>query len=281
MSEIKVNKIKMSQVNDTVTAPDFQKSQNSDIISYGSKVSGARYGDYPDRLIGLYQNSSLHSAIINGKILQIVSDGFHITENQTPTTTGETTTQVSDEEIMLNNFFENINDDEEIDDLLPKTVNDHQIFGGFATFVTFSRDFKKITRVQHIEYDKCRTTDYNDRGKIDYWYVSNNWSSQKATKKKYRVITNFKSIKLKAEAYEKALNTGDVNKIKELSCDYTVIYYHNNYTSGRDYYPLPQYVAAIEAIDASQQVDTYFNNGMKKGMNSDGMLIVSFNAHYI
>jgi hypothetical protein len=56
--------------------------------------------------------------------------------------------------------------------------------------------------------------------------------------------------------------------------DHTFIYVNVNYTAGRDYYPLPSYVSAILDIDVYAQVSVNFSNALKKGMNSDGMLLI-------
>lgn len=262
-------KTSLSIVNDTNTAPDFVPVKNNNIVPYGSKKSGKKNGDYPDLLIGLYQNSSLHSSIINGKSLQIKANSFMLadSDNNIPYT----------EDDGLNEFFTDINSDESINDLLPKNILDHQIFGGFANIISFNRDFTKITRVQHVAFDKLRSEDYNDYGKVDTWYYSNNWFSQKAKKRPFKVFKNLKDFEEIKEQYDKAINTGDTDMLNSLNDYYTVIFYHNNYTPGRDFYPLPTYVAAIESIDASQQVDTYFNNIMKKGFSADGMLILKGN----
>ena len=44
------------------------------------------------------------------------------------------------------------------------------------------------------------------------------------------------------------------------------IYYFKPYTTGLDYYPLPDYMGAIKTIELDVQVDNFHNNNLKNGL---------------
>lgn len=260
-------KVKLSEANASLISPNFKEKYNKEIIPYGEveNYNGvyAPNGAYPDKLLALYYNSPLHKGLIDGKVFQITGGGV-------------------DTDDSTENFLSKLNDGAGLIDFSSKLQLDLEIFNGFASFITLSKDFSKIISVQHAPYDKIRACKYeeDDDGliKVKHYYFSNDWlGSKRPMKRKYESFNTNKIKKLK-ETYYKALESKDEDSIKVLTNlskrNHTFIYVYNNYTAGRDYYPLPSYVAAINDIDAYSQISVYMKNALKKGMNSDGMLLI-------
>lgn len=269
MKDNKDKVINLSKVNESLTSPTFEESYHKDIVPYGKPEhlydAYAPNGAYPDKLLALYYQSSLHAALIDGITFRVTGGGVEYSDEESKT------------------FGDNINGDETVNDISSKLEMDKRIFGGYASFVTFSRDFSKIKNVKHVPFDKLRMVKYemddDNVVKQKHIYYSMNWIGTKRPKKyKYEVL-DFNKIKLFRDRYESLLNSESTpENLKSLSelanRPHTFIYYNINYTAGRDYYPLPSYVGAINDIDAYQQASVYFNNVLKKGMNSDGMLLI-------
>lgn len=255
--------IKFSKVNDLPTSPDFVPVKSKEVVPYGS-TTGSNHGIYPEQLLGLYQNSILHSGIIKSKILQTIGGGVSVDSGST-----------NYQETL--DFLDNINPEDNIDSLLNKITHDYYIFNGYRLFITFSRDFSKIVRITHAPMELVRTGKRNEDGEIDMYQYSNDWFNQRTERKTFKPYDK-NVANDKKEKYKIALDKGDAEAIGILSRDYTVMYIHNGYTPGRDYYPLPTYVSAIETIEAYNQIDGYFNNAIKKGISADGMLIIKGNT---
>jgi len=116
--------------------------------------------DYPDYLLGLYNESPKHGAIIKGKSNYIFGKGFEGI-SQPANTTGET----------WNN-------------ILKKSVLDDEIFAGYYLQIIYNLA-GEIKDVYHIEFYKVRTN--KDMTKF---YVKNDWTDQKEKSRCYPAFNN-------------------------------------------------------------------------------------------
>ena len=90
---------------------DFSEKQNRNgWIEYGDSNS------YPDFLIELYQNSSIHSALINGISDMIYGEGLNANDKD----------QKPDQWLRLKSFLQTIDQDE-----IKKCIKDLKVFGGY------------------------------------------------------------------------------------------------------------------------------------------------------
>jgi hypothetical protein len=130
------------------STPVFQekkmRTSGVDFVSYGTK------NDYPDFLITLFNTSSKHNAIVNGKVTYIFGKGL---KGEIPT--------VWDEKI--NRFGDSIND------IAKRIVLDVELFGG--SFIQIIPDqLGNITDVIILPYWKVRSSKNGDE-----FYYKNNW----------------------------------------------------------------------------------------------------------
>lgn len=117
--------------------PEFKEVNSKDWILYGEK------NDFPDHLLYLYNKSSNHNAIINGKVTYILGKGFPV--GGQVNNKGETSKK-----------------------LLNKVCTDIELFGGFYLQFVWTRGGKP--NITHIPFHYIRA----DKSGKGYWY-SKNW----------------------------------------------------------------------------------------------------------
>lgn len=107
---------------------------------------------YPNYLLGLYNDSSIHKSIIDSKVNYILGDGVVSSRTGKPIET-------------------KVNSKDEIEDLLRKAIKDFVIFNYFAVEVVYAKD-GSIYELNHIPAHKVRAN--NDHTK--FWF-SDDWSN--------------------------------------------------------------------------------------------------------
>ncbi len=96
-------------------------------------------------------------------------------------------------------------------DCTRKLCADLKLFGQCSMQVIYSKDRKKIARVEHIPVEQLAAEKCNDKGEIEAYYYSSDWA-------KYNRINQVKRIPAfgmsnEAIEIESLLNTGDVEQI--------------------------------------------------------------------
>ena len=193
-------------------------------------VKFGEYNSFPDDLIKLYNNSSIHNTCVNAIVDGIVGEG--LTANPT---------WVLD---VANSSRESWND------ILRKVAVDFKLYGGFALEVIWNKTRTRIAEVYHIDFSWLRAREKNYRGQCPGYYVSNEWST------KYR----FSGYNIDELPYLPVYNPGKaVEEAKQ-------IYVYNPYRPGQGYYPLPDYVGALRVIDLDIETDNFHVNNLKNGL---------------
>jgi hypothetical protein len=105
--------------------PVFKETRNKDYISYGEDNA------YPQYLTYLFNKSSLHNAILNGKAFYIFGQGF------------------ANGDFICNRLGESLND------VVKKATIDVPIYGGFRFEVVYNA-MGKICEVYHTDYETIR-----------------------------------------------------------------------------------------------------------------------------
>jgi len=193
-------------------------------------VKFGEYNDFPQELIKLYNNSSIHNTCVNSIVDGIVGEG--LTANPA---------WVLD---VANSTGESWND------LLKKVAVDFKLYGGFGLEVIWNKARTKIAEVYHIDFSWLRAREKNYRGQIPGYYISDEWAI------KYR-YTGYDVVKLPF------LPVYNPQKAME---EPKQIYVYNPYRPGQGYYPLPDYVGGLRVIDLDCEVDNFHVNNMKNGL---------------
>ena len=193
-------------------------------IKYGE------YNDFPNHLIQLYNNSSIHSTCVNAIVDGIVGEGL-----------------VAEPDYVL----EKANQKESWNAVFRKLATDFKLYGGYAFEVIYSKDRSRVAGIYHIDFSWLRAKQMNYRGEIEGYFISDEWGE------KYRYsITNVPDDVPYLPSY-------DPNKKQD---EPKQIYVFKPYAPGQKYYPLPDYVGALRVIDLDEEVDNFHLNNIKNGL---------------
>ena len=199
-------------------------SKNNSYVKYGE------FNDFPRHLIDLYNNSSIHSTCVNAIVDGIVGEGL--------------VSSTSD-------ILDRANPEEGWNDVYRRLALDFKLYGGYAFEVVYNKSRTRVAAVYHIDFSWLRAKEMNYRGKIEGYYISDEWGD------KYRYTTKtvpedvpFLPVYNPAKAQEEPKQ----------------IYVYRPYAPGQKYYPLPDYVGALRVIDLDEEVDNFHLNNIKNGL---------------
>lgn len=119
------------------------------------------YGEHnllPQYFIELFDNCSIHKAVVISKVNQIMGDGV----------------------VSLNNPMATINlinESENVSEVMRKCALDFMLFGGFALNVIWAKDRKSIAEIYHIDFSRIRSGKLNEDDKIECYYYSPDWKN--------------------------------------------------------------------------------------------------------
>ncbi len=210
----------------TRISPDERISNHDSnkFIKYGE------YNDFPNHLIDLYNNSSIHSTCVHAIVDGIIGEGL-----------------VAEPEYVL----ESANPKETWNAVYRKLALDFKLYGGYAFEVIYNRDRTRVAAVYHIDFSWLRAKEMNYRGEIEGYYISDEWSE------KYRYsITNPSSDIPYLPSYDPSKAMDEPKQI----------YVYKPYAPGQKYYPLPDYVGALRVIDLDEEVDNFHLNNIRNGL---------------
>ena len=199
-------------------------NESHKFIKYGE------YNDFPNHLIELYNNSSIHSTCINAIVDGIVGEGL-----------------VAEPDYVL----KNANKKESWNVVFRKLATDFKLYGGYAFEVIYSKDRSKVVGIYHIDFSWLRAKEMNYRGEIEGYFISDEWGE------KYRYsITNVPDDVPYLPIYDPTKAHDEPKQI----------YVFRPYAPGQKYYPLPDYVGALRVIDLDEEVDNFHLNNIKNGL---------------
>ena len=131
--------------------PEYREKKGQGYIEFGDK------NDYPNYLLGLYNKSAKHNAIVRGKVNYIIGNGW----------------QSDSVDAQANLFIKSPNPYESLADLTRKVSIDIEVFGGAYLEVIWSKVGGMLSEVCHIDYTKIRSNKDNTQ----FWYKD--WTDRK------------------------------------------------------------------------------------------------------
>jgi hypothetical protein len=137
-------------------------------------------------------------------------------------------------------------------DCLRKLCADLKLFGQCSMQVIYSKDRKKIARVEHIPVEQLAAEKCNDKGEIEAYYYSNDWA-------KYNRINQVKRI----PAF------GMSNEAIE-------IVYVKPYRAGYKYYATPDYQGGLQYADLEEEISNFHINNIQSGLSPS--MLINFNS---
>lgn len=183
---------------------------------------------FPQTLIELYHKSSVHATAVNAKHQAVVGQGL--------TGLDESLLEMANKE------------GETWNDIFTKVALDRVLYGGFALEVIWSNDRTQIAEVYHVDFSYIRAHKMDSRGNVPGYYISREWAKSRS------IIPYKKDI-----PYLPKFSQRDRTEPSQLV-------YFKPYTTGLDYYPLPDYMGALSTIGLDVQVDNFHNNNLKNGL---------------
>lgn len=191
-------------------------------------VKFGEYNDFPNQLIELYNNSSIHNTCVNAVVEGIKGEGL--------VSTPDFVTDVANAS------------NESWNSIYGKLAQDYKLYGGFALEVIWNKARTKIAEVYHIDFSYLRAKEKNYRGQIPGYYLSDSWYD-------YRYGQQIEEL-----PYLPVYNP------KTAIAEPKQLYVYQPYAPGQKYYPLPDYVGALRVIDLDMEVDNFHINNIKNGL---------------
>lgn len=209
-------------------SPTIEEKKGKAFVTYGDKNSYFQY------LIDRYNGSPTNNAVINGISEMIYGKGLDATDSNTkPDAYAQAIT-------LLHK------------DCTRKLCADLKLFGQCSMQVIYSKDRKKIARVEHIPVEQLAAEKCNDKGEIEAYYYSNDWA-------KYNRINQVKRI----PAF------GMSNEAIE-------IVYVKPYRAGYKYYATPDYQGGLQYADLEEEISNFHINNIQSGLSPS--MLINFNS---
>lgn len=232
-----MDKIKFSNISKKFSERvDIVEKKTDKYVKFGE------YNNFPNELIELYNNSSIHNTCVNAIVDGIIGEGL-----------------VGDPEWVTDHAN---NDGESWNDLFKKVAQDYKLYGGFSLEVIWNKARTKIAEVYHVDFSYLRAKEKNYRGQIPGYYISDEWDT---------------TYKYSAKSIED-LPCLPVYNPKNNEIEPQQIYVYNPYRPGQKYYPLPDYVGALRVIDLDTEVDNFHINNIKNGLSPSLAITTYTNA---
>ena len=217
---------------ETVTpSVDSRKHRKKEYIYFGKDNL------FPDYLIDLADNCSIHRALLETKSKFIAGEGF-IFEGEDG--------QVSAAEKFLEGLDR---------DFLRKTATDMSYFNGFYWQSKFERG-GNVAYLRNIDFSYVRSGKMNENGEIEKYYFTPDWAF--ATKK-----TSFKP---EDAIYEPKPIASWYSSDRALVKKRGELIEGKTYSPGKLFYAEPSYLGALNYIEISNQIAEFHKNNLDNGM---------------
>ncbi len=211
----------------TYTSPEIVEKSNKKWVAYGTD------NNYFSYLIDRYNGSPTNNAIINGVSEMIYGKGLSaLDSNKKPEAYAKMMT-----------FFHK--------DCVRKLCYDLKLMGQCSMQVIYSKDRKTVARVEHIPVENLRAEKCNEKGEIEAYYYSDDWSKVKNVKD----CTRIPAFGYSTEAIE--------------------IMYVKPYRAGYKYYSSPDYQGGLQYAELEEEISNYHLNNILNGLAPS--MLINFN----
>ena len=211
----------------TYTSPEIVEKSNKEWVAYGTD------NNYFSYLIDRYNGSPTNNAIINGISEMIYGKGLSaLDSNRKPEAYAK----------MMTLFHK---------DCVRKLCYDLKLMGQCSMQVIYSKDRKTVARVEHIPVENLRAEKCNDKGEIEAYYYSDDWTKVKNVKD----CTRIPAFGYSKEAIE--------------------IVYVKPYRAGYKYYSSPDYQGGLQYAELEEEISNYHLNNILNGLAPS--MLINFN----
>jgi len=211
----------------TYTSPEIVEKSNKQWVAYGTD------NNYFSYLIDRYNGSPTNNAIINGVSEMIYGKGLDaLDSSKKPEAYAK----------MMTLFHK---------DCVRKLCYDLKLMGQCSMQVIYSKDRKTVARVEHIPVENLRAEKCNEKGEIEAYYYSDDWSKVKNVKD----CTRIPAFGYSTEAIE--------------------IVYVKPYRAGYKYYSSPDYQGGLQYAELEEEISNYHLNNILNGLAPS--MLINFN----
>lgn len=206
------------------TSPEIVEKSNKQWVAYGSD------NNFFAHLISNYENSPTNNAIINAISQQIYGLGLDASDsNRRPEQYAK----------MLTMFHK---------DCVQKLCFDLKLMGQCAMQVIYSKDRKTIAQVAHIPVENLRAEKCNEKGEIEGYFYSDDWSNVKPR-------TELKRI----PAYGSSKENIEIIYVKP-------------YRAGYKYYSSPDYTGCLQWCEIESEVSNFHLNNVQGSFSPNTLI---------
>jgi hypothetical protein len=217
--------------------PEIKEEKNKDYVCFGTEKQYRN--NYPQYLLDLYNRSSKHRALVDGKVEFLTGRGWKV--DKTANVTNQAIAQAKA-------FIAAPNPDETLNRLNYLTNFDDVLYGGYYLEIIWSKDSESIAEVNYMDFRYLRTNE--DKS---YFYYTQDWTQRKPENNEdWEVIPAFD------------VNSRGGKQILAVDC-----------SNSKEVYPLPSYLPAVPLIEADYELANFDLNNIKNQFVPSFM--ISFN----
>ena len=210
---------------------DIRKNKKKDYIYFGKDNL------FPDYLIDLADNCSIHRALIETKSKFIAGEGFYF--------------EGEDNQIaQAERFLEGLDKD-----FLRRTAIDMAYFNGFYWQSKFERS-GNVAYLRNVDFSYVRSGKMNENGEVDKYYFSPDW----------KFATKRNSFKPEDEIYKPKPIASWQSSDRMLVRERGELVNGMCYSPGKLFYAEPSYLGALNYIEISNQIAEFHKNNLDNGM---------------
>ncbi len=209
------------------TQPKIVESKRNEWVEYGE------HNKYYDFLIDCYQNSTTNNACINNISRLIYGNGLSAKD------AGRKPNEYAQMKML---FGKN---------MLRSVIMDLKMLGNCAFQLIYTKDRKKIAKVEHIPMNLLRPEKCDEKGKINAYYYSDNWDDIK----RY-APTRIPTMGTSSESIE--------------------VLVLGHYSVGQKYFSFVDYLGALDYCVAEEEIALYLINEIKNSFS--GTKVINFNG---
>jgi hypothetical protein len=209
------------------TQPKIVESKRNEWVEYGE------HNKYYDFLIDCYQNSTTNNACINNISRLIYGNGLNAKD------AGRKPNEYAQMKML---FGKN---------MLRSVIMDLKMLGNCAFQLIYTKDRKKIAKVEHIPMNLLRPEKCDEKGKINAYYYSDNWEDIK----RY-APTRIPTMGTSTESIE--------------------VLVLGHYSVGQKYFSFVDYLGALDYCVAEEEIALYLINEIKNSFS--GTKVINFNG---
>jgi len=199
--------------------PQIKEERNKEYVCFGTDREYRN--NYPQYLLDLYNRSSKHRALVDGKVEFLTGRGWKVDAHAN--VTNQAVAQAK-------TFIASPNPDETLNRLNYLTNFDDVLYGGYYLEIIWSKDKESIAEVNYLDFRYIRTNE----DKTMYYFTSD-WTSRKPENNEdWEVIPPFN------------VNERGGKQVLAVDC-----------SNSKEVYPLPSYLPAVPMIEADYELANF------------------------